>query len=165
MDNKPDLMEYIAKLSRMARRRPMLGKNLSRGGHRLLGMVLRHDGVRTTELAQALDIRPSSLTDALDRLEATGYVRRQKDEQDSRIIRIFATAKALEESAELKMEYESHRQRLNSCLTAEETQAFCAICDKLYGFFAQDLDGQIEHGCRRGGKSRGGHHHSKEKLV
>ena len=32
MENLPDLMEYIAKLARMARRRPLLGKDLSREG-------------------------------------------------------------------------------------------------------------------------------------
>ncbi|MGI6365377.1 MAG: MarR family winged helix-turn-helix transcriptional regulator [Bacillota bacterium] len=165
MENLPDLMEYIAKLARMARRRPLLGKDLSRGGHRLLALVLRNDGMRTTELAEAMDIRPSSLTDALDRLEASGYIRRQRDETDSRIIRIFATGKARDEAAALKKEYESYRQRLNACLTAEEARTFCAICDKLYEFMAQDLDGQTAQGRRRGGKNRGDHWQSKEKLV
>lgn len=138
METKKDLMEHIAKLSRMARRRPAGEHHISRGGHRLLGIVLENDGIRTTDLAEQTDIRPASLTDVLKRLDDDGYIRREKDENDSRVIRIYATEKARDEYVRREADRKAQNERLLTYLTDDEAAGFCEVCDKLCVFFENE---------------------------
>ena len=131
MENQYDLMEQVEKLARTARRRRGLEGGVSRGGLRLLRIVCKNPGVRTSELAQRLDIRPSSLTDALNRLEKDGYITREKDESDKRVLRVCATEKAESQFAELNRQRQQQSQRLLACLSEEEAGLFCALCARL----------------------------------
>jgi DNA-binding MarR family transcriptional regulator len=57
--------------------------------------LARHAAVNQVALAQALDIRPSTLVRLLDRLEAGGFVTRMPDPDDCRANVLALTAKAL----------------------------------------------------------------------
>ncbi|WP_026368943.1 MarR family winged helix-turn-helix transcriptional regulator [Aminiphilus circumscriptus] len=133
-----DLMEHIARLFRMVRRRPTDEQCLSRGAHRLLHLVLQNEGIRTTDLAERMGVRPASLTELLRRLDEGGYLRREKDENDSRVIRVFATKKAFGEHMRLEAEHRERNARLRACLTDDEARMFCAICDKLCVFLEKE---------------------------
>lgn len=133
-DSSPDLLEHLASLSRMVRRRPPSGKTVSHGAHRVLCTVLRNDGIRTSELAEKLDIRPASLTDVLKRLEEDGQIKRVKDERDSRVSHVHATEKAKAERKQHELERRSQSERMSNYLTEEEVEEFCKICDKLCRF-------------------------------
>jgi len=52
-----------------------------------------NDGISIQELATKTQLGKSTLTSMLDRLEAMGYIRRQRSEQDRRKIFIFRTPK------------------------------------------------------------------------
>lgn len=164
MEKSNDLMEYIHRLSRLSRRQPVGEGQPPRGPHRLLGILMKEDGVRTTDLAEKLDVRPSSLSEMLRHMEAKGLIRREKDEADSRVIRVYVTDAARAQFAQ----HEGHRQergdRLRACLTDEEAEAFCAACEKLCAFLESEMpeqDGErrgpggCPHG--RGPHGRGGH--------
>jgi len=101
------------------------------GGLRTLEYVIGHPGVTSAELAAGVDIRPSSLSEALDHLQEEGVVRREKDENDSRITRVFPTDLALERQAELLESRRHLNRRLLSCLTQEEAVLFARLCDKI----------------------------------
>ncbi|MEM6972090.1 MAG: MarR family winged helix-turn-helix transcriptional regulator [Pseudomonadota bacterium] len=58
----------------------------------LLMLVLWQDGERTVrELADRLKLSPSAVTPLVDRLEIAGLVRRQRDEQDRRVVHVGLT--------------------------------------------------------------------------
>lgn len=126
-----DIIESFSRLARAMRRGGEGGKPKMRGGRRILGVVLQNDGLRTTDLAEKLDIRPSSVTDALKRLEESGLIRREKDKDDSRIIRVYATENAREAYEEREAERKQQGQMLAKHLTPEEQAEFCRICEKL----------------------------------
>lgn len=133
----------------MSRRQPTGGHHVSRGGHRVIEAVLMDDGMRAADLAQKLDIRPASLTDALKRLEETGQIRREQDPNDSRVYRVYATDKARSEQTGRNAERQLQNERLSTCLTEEEIADFCRISDKLCMFFEQEYG---DNRCK-------GHHH------
>jgi DNA-binding MarR family transcriptional regulator len=165
MEPTKDLMEQMAKLMRAARRRPA-GRHLPRGMHRLLGAVLAHDGIRAAELAQQLDIRPASLSEALGRLEGEGLIRREKDESDARATRVFATEKAREAHAEFEQQRRAQNERLRTYLSEEEAGAFCETCDKLTDFFQNEYEAKTPRGeglgrGRRGERGGGRHGHQR----
>lgn len=165
MDNSIDVMERIARLSRLIRRQPA-DHRISRGGHKLIGVLLEHDGIRTFELAEKLDIRPSSLTDVLKRLENEGLIRREKDESDSRISRVYVSEEARAAYVSNEAAHKSHGEQLSGCLTDEEARTFCGICDKLCEFLKQMPEPPQER-CGRRDDERHGHredehrHHGK----
>ena len=128
-----DLQEHILRVARMLRRHPA-GEQVSRGRLRLIRVILAEEGIKTADLAQRLDIRPSSLTDLLKRMEENGEVLRLRDEQDARISRVYLTEKAKADFARRQAERQRQAARLATCLDEAERAAFCATCDKLCAF-------------------------------
>lgn len=158
-----DLQEHLMRLARMMRRSQGGERHISRSGIMLLKVVLEEEGIRTSELAQRLDIRPSSLTDLLKSMEESGDITREKDERDSRVIRVYATEQAKAALARRQAERAKQAERLRACLSEEEYSSFCAICDKLSAALEAEQGGAgcanghgHGHGCH-GGKGHGRH--------
>lgn len=62
-----------------------------RGRGRVLHILKHHNGIIQSELAAKLDIRPSSLTELLSKLENDGLITRQQDQTDRRLIHVNLT--------------------------------------------------------------------------
>jgi len=60
---------------------------------RVMFALWRNDGIAIQELVQKTQLGKSTLTSMLDRLEAMGYIRRQRSDSDRRKILIFRTEK------------------------------------------------------------------------
>jgi DNA-binding MarR family transcriptional regulator len=60
---------------------------------RIMFALWRQDGISINELAKKTQLKKSTLTSMLDRLERMGYVRRQRSKRDRRKILIQRTAK------------------------------------------------------------------------
>lgn len=58
----------------------------------VLDLLLEEDGMTQGVLAEILDIRPSSLTEILKKLEQRGEIERREDPNDKRIKQVFLTA-------------------------------------------------------------------------
>jgi DNA-binding MarR family transcriptional regulator len=113
---------------------------------RLLRLLKQESGQSAKDLAERMEIRPPSLSEALDRLEKRGMIQRQRDERDSRVVRISLTeqgAEALEQNGD---ENKYLQQQIDSCLTAEEKQTFCEICEKLSSHLTQLTEPKKEEG-------------------
>jgi DNA-binding MarR family transcriptional regulator len=63
---------------------------------RLLGDVPSR---RVTEIAEMLEIKPSAVTAMADRLEAKGWIVRERDEADRRIVNVSLSAEGRDELA------------------------------------------------------------------
>jgi len=123
----------ILKLSRALRRCPP-----PRGEHpfppaigRLLECVSAFPGVSSRELCEALDLRPSSLSEMLARAERDGLLIRRADEEDRRLLRISLTEKGKAAVREMEDRRDGDARKKASCLTEEEKEQFCALCEKL----------------------------------
>jgi MarR family transcriptional regulator, transcriptional regulator for hemolysin len=72
-----------------ARDIPMTGAQL-----RIVGQLMRNEGISQSALAQLLEIEPMTLCRHVDRMEAAGFVERRQDEADRRIRRLYTTPKS-----------------------------------------------------------------------
>lgn len=81
-------------LARVADRRTRDVAGLSVTQHGMLFLLERQNGLTVSALAQALSVQISSLSGLVDRMEASGLVRRERGDGDGRVVRIF-----LEDSA------------------------------------------------------------------
>ncbi len=61
---------------------------------RALLRLARKEGVNQASLAEQLDIRPISMTQTIDRLQAAGLVERRPDPDDRRAVRLYLTEAA-----------------------------------------------------------------------
>lgn len=129
---KPDVMLAVMKLMRSMRRRPPRPEDgMLPGGGRLLCILAENEGVSSRELAELLDIRPSSLSELLGRLEGEGLITRAADEADKRVSRVTLTEKGRELGRKAAERHEEHRARMCACFTEEEAVQFCEMCARL----------------------------------
>lgn len=67
-----------------------------RGQGRLLVLLLERDGMSHKDIVEALDIRPSSESELVAKLESAGYVTKSVNEEDKRVSNVFLTDKGRE---------------------------------------------------------------------
>jgi DNA-binding MarR family transcriptional regulator len=72
-----------------ARGTPMTGAQL-----RIVGQLMRNEGISQSALAALLEIEPMTLCRHVDRMEAAGFVERRQDSADRRVRLLFTTARS-----------------------------------------------------------------------
>ena len=140
MTEQRDIMDSLMRLMRNLRRHPPGKPHRSRGYMRLLRILSKDEGQTAGELADIMDIRPSSLTELLDKMEDDGAIARIRDENDLRIIRISLLDKGRQALAEFNDFRKKEGEKLAACLTEQEQQTLCDICDKLVACLGPDAE-------------------------
>jgi DNA-binding MarR family transcriptional regulator len=74
-------------------RDPRTGRTLSSHQVSILDHLSRTEPTSLAELATHMDVTPSTMSLAVDRLESDGYVRRGRDDTDKRRLQLTLTAK------------------------------------------------------------------------
>lgn len=131
MERTYNVTESLLRLVRVMRRRPAEPGHQSRGNRKLMRIIAANSGASSRELADMMDIRPSSLTEMLNKLEESGIVVRTRDEKDLRVVRVSISELGAEE---LKRHKEAKRQYIDILaegLDEEEQKVFCGLCDRL----------------------------------
>ena len=142
-----DVMECLFKLMRLVRRHPVRGGTHSHGGNRLMRVLAENGPAGARELAERLDIRPSSLSELLGRLEGRGLIARDRDETDSRVVMVSLTEEGRAEYERSAEAVRAARAAFASCLDDEERGAFCAIARKLSEHLESLPQDESERGC------------------
>lgn len=147
---KNDLFELIKKMNRMIKRVPAAvnQNNASRGQGRTLHIIMKNEGIMSKELAGLLDLRPSSLTEKLDKLEADGNIRRVRDRHDTRVVRLYITEKGKEAVSRSLREKENKSNGFSAYFSPEEKEQFRVLGEK----FCSGIEKMIKE--TRGGKNR-----------
>lgn len=133
MEIQEQPLECLFRLMRALRR----GRSHHHGSHhfhgygRLMEAISRHEGTSARELTELLDIRPSSLSEMLSRLESQGDIRRQRDEKDARISHIWLTEQGHRQFQQHSQTRLPYQDALLQCLTPQETKELNRICGKL----------------------------------
>ena len=155
-----------------------LGRQLHRCGHRivheggyyreqsrLLLLIAENDGVIQRDLAEEMDVRPSSMTEMLTKMEQLGLILRTQDEKDQRVMHIFLTEQGKAAAAESKSWNERLTDTLFEGLTEEELgQMLCLtekLCVHLEELDSAESEREAPHGHHRGFDPHhglGGHH-------
>lgn len=101
-------------------------------------VILNRDGDSTIgELGNRLFLAYSTTTDLVDRLERAGFVIRERDQSDRRVVRVklmVSGTRLIEEVLEARRAYLS---KTLSSLTCEECQDVLRVLDLLYGKMAE----------------------------
>ena len=128
-----DVIYAFLKLSRAMRRCPPKFGPLPfpPAVGRLLECAAANPGVSSRELCEALDLRPSSLSEILTRAENEGLLFRRVDENDRRIQRVSLTPRGSAVVSGMESARNEDAKKKASCLSDEEKILFCSLCSRL----------------------------------
>ncbi len=86
----------------------------------LLTVLGRRDGLSQGEFTQEYEMDPSRVTRTAQSLEADGLIRRERDAEDNRVMRMYLTEEGFEVLDKLPEINDQLRRRVHSVLSEEE---------------------------------------------
>ena len=136
MTKEQQLMRNLMRACASVRRRPHHtdghphhGK--PRGFGHILDLLTEESGISQQQIADALQIRPQSISEAIGILESRGYIRKEASPTDRRITLIHITEEGRTHAATLAEERRQHAARFFSVLSEEEKDSLLQILTKL----------------------------------
>jgi len=96
------LIHDVSRLRRSAFDRCMRPLNITRSQWWVLAYLSREDGMTQSKLAEELDLGKVAIGGLIDRLEKSGFVRREADAGDRRVNRIYLQPKSKQLVARLR---------------------------------------------------------------
>ena len=103
----------------------------ARGFGSILDVLTRHDGLTQAEIALMLDMRQQSVSEALEKLEQNGFIRREQSQENRRKALIYVTEEGRAMQKELKDRRDQTADAYFSCLSDEEKDTLYIILSKL----------------------------------
>lgn len=131
------LMRSLMRAMSRARRQPpenTAGERrlpFGKGFGHILDLLVERDGVSQQQLADAVGIRPQSVSEAIAAMEAHGFIRREPSTADRRVMLIYVTEQGREYHQKVSEERRIHAKKYFSALEDEEKQTLYALLEKL----------------------------------
>ncbi|WP_195263414.1 MarR family winged helix-turn-helix transcriptional regulator [Clostridium sp. 1001275B_160808_H3] len=173
--NSSELYDAMQKLNRYmhrSRHKAMKSKDgIHHGKMMLLALISENDGIIQRDLAEMIDMRPSSMTEMLSSLEKNSLIKREQDEKDRRIMHVYLTEAGKSSLEEVENINDNLSNSIFNCLTVEEKEKMLGIINKVnknlesLNNIGEDDDkcgeGHHGHSCnhRKCGAGRCHHHH------
>lgn len=107
------------------------GKRPNMGAGRVISALSGKESISTSELMEMLDLRPSSMSELLSKMEEQGLIVRTASSEDKRVNLVSLTeeGKVLEEK--ISEERAARLAVFSACFTEDEAAEFCRLCEKL----------------------------------
>ena len=112
-----------------------------------LSMVVRNPGRSQRELADDMRIERATVTVTLQKLERGGFIRREPDPGDQRVMRIYPTQQGIEAESNIKAEMERFHEACIEALSPEQHEQLTELLQKLENAvvaYQQSLNNQKE---------------------
>lgn len=93
--------------------------------------ILNNDGITQTQLTSFTKLKPPSISATLVQMEQDGYIKREFDTVDRRIIRIYMTQKGKELEPSIKLLKDNIEQELLSGFTEDDIETLRDLLIKL----------------------------------
>jgi DNA-binding MarR family transcriptional regulator len=101
-------------------------------------LVIDKNGeVIMSQVSDAMNMPMSTLTGIIDRLVKKGYISRDRNEKDRRIVSVSLTEKGKEFTTKVKDQVLSYIKDIYNLLSPEEIQSLFAISGKIINHFQQ----------------------------
>jgi len=94
-------------------------------------LIAENDGVIQRDLAEEMDMRPSSMSEMLAKMEELGFLLRKQDDKDQRVMHIFLTERGKNAVEESQSATKNIADTLFKGLSGEEIQQMLFLTEKL----------------------------------
>lgn len=112
---------------------------IGRGQGFVLRILAESDGLSQMELAEKMDIRPSSLGELVAKLVEGGYVERRPNENDRRIMNVYLTEKGREAEKAFVNPRQKAAEQWCAGLSDEEKTQLSGLLDRLMASMQEAL--------------------------
>jgi len=85
--------------------------DMHRGQAILLCTLARQDGMTQSEIAEQLSVQGSTITNMLQKMEEVGLVRRLRDADDNRLVRVYMTDEGRQKEQAINVQF-AHMQEI-----------------------------------------------------
>jgi len=153
------LLSQVCRLTGDRLRVKMEEIGLHKGQGFILFHLWHHDGIPQNVIAHALHVSPATVTSMLQRMERDGWITRERDSEDQRIVRVYLTKKAKAMREEAREAFRDLEKEVTSVLTKDERKTLQKLLEKLHEHLAPEGDPH-RHGPFHGGQRHG--HHGKD---
>ncbi|MGN1004656.1 MAG: MarR family winged helix-turn-helix transcriptional regulator [Oscillospiraceae bacterium] len=117
-----------------------------KGSQRRVLFFLRERGPMTQkEILEEMGVRAGSLSELLSKLEAKGYVKKEKSETDKRNYNVSITDEGVQALEEMHAKHQAAMSDLLSVLAPEERSQLAALLGKLHTAWSQRPDAPPPH--------------------
>lgn len=117
------LIHDVSRLRRSAFDRSLKSMNVTRSQWWVLAYLSRADGMTQSQLAEELDLGKVAIGGLIDRLEKSGFVRRDADAVDRRVNRVFLEPKSQALVTKLRKINHRFNQQILAGLTITNLEA------------------------------------------
>jgi len=126
------LLARTCKLLRI-RAHTVLGEvGLYRGQQFVLSALWEQEGISQSELAEQLHVQPSTITNALQRMERAGLVERRHDTEDQRVSRVYLTDAGRDIREAVEAIWAELEEQAFAGLSPEEIEVFRRLMAQVY---------------------------------
>ena len=101
------------------------------GQNRSLALLARNEGMKQADLARNAHVRPSSVSEVLERLEKSGLIERRRDQKDRRVLRVYLTDKGRAKNESNSARWYRFVGHLMEPLNEAEKESYLQILQKL----------------------------------
>ena len=153
------LLSQVCRLTGDRLRVKMEEIGLHKGQGFILFHLWHHDGIPQNVIAHALHVSPATMTNTLQRMERDGWITRERDSEDQRIVRVHITEKAKAMREEAREAFRDLEKEVTSVLTKDERKTLQGLLEKLHEHLAPEGHPH-RHPPFHGGQCHG--HHGKD---
>ncbi len=143
-----ELADLFRRASRMMVRRGHQAAQVPHAQHRVLALIRERGPISQGELLELLDVRSSSLSEILRKLENNGCILRKRNEADRRGFILTINENGPEDVLETAAPGESSTRNFFSCLDGEQQRQLRTLLVKIIDHLGQE---QIPGRCARKG--------------
>ena len=147
-----DLADLFRRASRLMVRYGHKSCKAPHAQYHVLALIRERGPLTQGELLELLDVRSSSLSEILQKLEATGYIRRRRNEADRRGFILSINEDGPEDIQAVLLDGEKSPLTIFDCLDAEEQQQLRALLGKIINHLGQEP--MTGRGARKGVRSK-----------
>lgn len=148
------LLSQICKLSHARIRAILEEVGLYRGQPFILHVLWESEGLTHSELAERIHVQPATITNALKRMERSGFVQRRPDSQDQRVSRVYLTEKGRSVRGAVEKIWQEMDDQTFEALNEEERSRFHGYLMRIYEDFVS-RSGKLRCGGRHSRSGRG----------
>lgn len=105
--------------------------NLVNGQANLLAIIKENNGLTQNELASLLNVKGSSMSERINKLEALGYIFRMVDDENLRCKRIYITTEGKKAAVQCNRILNEFDERMFSGFTKKDKKIFQGYLEKM----------------------------------
>lgn len=147
------ILHDVSRLLRVTFDRKVKGMGLTRSQWWVLLHLFRKGGVTQSELADTLEIEKATLGRLIDRMEISGWLRRESDTVDRRVKRIYLTEAVEPVMKSIRALAAEVRRDALSGLSFEEQERFVDILLSVKTNLSRNENGNHANGAKNGVKN------------